>query len=240
MRRGPRAPQHPVDPRAAPSYPWEVMASDHEPSWPWAPVGRGPRRLAAFLAAASLAGCGGTERGPSSRQDAPPVAGLADAHDSRAGAPHCGHLGDAEPPALTGVTAAHNAIRCQVARPDGALLPPLSWSASLAADAQRHADQLAKNGCRLQHAETDHGENLFGGSGDNDAAAVVERWAAEERCFRHATFPEACSCTCGHYTQIVWADTQRLGCAMASCADGGKVWVCRYDPAGNYVGKAPY
>jgi pathogenesis-related protein 1 len=194
------------------------------------------RFVRAILVSATLAGCGSAERGPSSRHEAP----RDESESVAAGDAQCDHLGDAEPRELTGITAAHNAIRCRVARPQGGALVPLSWSASLATDAQRYADQLAKNGCRLQHAQTDHGENLFGGSGKNGAAAVVERWAAEERCFRYASFPETCSCTCGHYSQIVWADTQRLGCGMAPCADGGEVWVCRYDPAGNYVGRHPY
>jgi pathogenesis-related protein 1 len=44
---------------------------------------------------------------------------------------------------------------------------------------------------------------------------------------------------CGHYTQIVWRNTKAVGCAV-----GGKgareVWVCDYDPPGNYVGQRPY
>lgn len=152
----------------------------------------------------------------------------------------CGHQGEAEPPPLAGITAAHNAVRCQVKRPSGEALPPLSWSQSLAAEAQRYADRLAKGGCGLEHSRTEHGENLFGGSGENTPAEVVERWAGERRCFHYDNFPAACSCTCGHYTQLVWADTRRLGCGMASCASGGEVWVCNYDPAGNYTGSTPY
>jgi pathogenesis-related protein 1 len=168
--------------------------------------------------------------------------GAAGRHASEDGAANrgCGHEGEAEPPRLAGITAAHNAIRCQLAPPQGGAPPPLSWSASLAAEAQRYADKLARDGCRLHHAETDYGENLFGGSSQYEAAAVVERWAREAQCFRYAPFPEGCSCTCGHYTQLVWSDTERLGCGMADCDGGGQVWVCRYDPAGNYTGVLPY
>jgi hypothetical protein len=154
--------------------------------------------------------------------------------------PACGHRGDPEPATVAGMTAAHNAIRCRVARPSKKPLQPLSWSRALASDAQRYADAIVRDKCNLQHSETELGENLFGGTGNNTAVTVVERWAAEERCFRYGRIPKSCRCTCGHYTQLVWGQTERLGCGMATCADGSQVWVCRYDPAGNYAGDMPY
>ena len=39
----------------------------------------------------------------------------------------------------------------------------------------------------------------------------------------------------GHFTQVVWKGTQRLGCASATCARM-QVWVCNYDPPGNMQG----
>lgn len=194
--------------------------------------------------AALAAGCGSAEQ----RRTSPTLQGPGTSDDGAAplgttqppAESGCGHRGDAEPPRLAGITAAHNAIRCRVSRPSGETLPPLAWSSALAADAQRYAAELAKSRCGLKHSQTDHGENLFGGSGRNTPDHVVERWAREQRCFQYQSFPQCCSCTCGHYTQIVWGDTRRLGCGMASCPDGAEVWVCRYDPAGNYAGRSPY
>jgi hypothetical protein len=182
------------------------------------------------------AGCGSAE----SKQRGGSTVGSMVATSQRSADPSCGHQGDAEPPRLAGITAAHNAIRCGVSRPSGEPLPPLSWSRALAAEAQRYAEVLAKSGCKLEHSRTEHGENLFGGSGKNSPDAVVERWAGEQRCFDYQTFPDCCSCTCGHYTQLVWGETRHLGCGMATCADGAEVWVCNYDPAGNYVGSPPF
>jgi pathogenesis-related protein 1 len=190
--------------------------------------------LTAALAALTGLGCGSTKSQPRGTGTAPM------AHPPTASGASCGHHGDPEPAPLVGITAAHNAVRCRVSRPSAQTLPPLSWSQPLAAHAQRYADSLARNGCNLQHSQTEHGENLFGGSGKNTPAEVVTRWAGEEQCFHYANFPASCSCTCGHYTQLVWADTTRLGCGMARCANGSEVWVCNYDPAGNYVGSAPY
>jgi len=42
---------------------------------------------------------------------------------------------------------------------------------------------------------------------------------------------------CGHYTQIIWADTQKVGCAYHNCNKGneGAFFVCHYWPPGNYA-----
>ncbi|KAJ6759314.1 hypothetical protein OIU74_025899 [Salix koriyanagi] len=46
---------------------------------------------------------------------------------------------------------------------------------------------------------------------------------------------------CGHYTQIVWRETKRIGCARVDCFGGRGVFMtCNYDPPGNYIGEKPY
>ncbi|KAI7979322.1 hypothetical protein LOK49_Contig397G00006 [Camellia lanceoleosa] len=45
---------------------------------------------------------------------------------------------------------------------------------------------------------------------------------------------------CGHYTQVVWADTQKVGCASATCNhELGILFICSYDPTGNYPNVNP-
>ena len=54
---------------------------------------------------------------------------------------------------------------------------------------------------------------------------------AEELCASIAGFSEST----GHFTQMVWAGTQLLGCGSAQCAIGGAqgyLFVCSYSPAG--------
>nr|XP_005292347.1 cysteine-rich secretory protein LCCL domain-containing 2 [Chrysemys picta bellii]XP_008166855.1 cysteine-rich secretory protein LCCL domain-containing 2 [Chrysemys picta bellii]XP_023961300.1 cysteine-rich secretory protein LCCL domain-containing 2 [Chrysemys picta bellii] len=62
--------------------------------------------------------------------------------------------------------------------------------------------------------------------------------------------PERCSgAMCTHYTQIVWATTNKVGCAVNVCKQmsvWGEIWenavylVCNYSPKGNWIGEAPY
>ena len=139
---------------------------------------------------------------------------------------------------LAGITAAHNRVR----EPLG--LPPLAWSPELARFAQAWADKLRRGGCRLQHrprSGTDaqrYGENIYSASGQTPGVAdVVDAWAEERK--DYDARKNRCRGVCGHYTQIVWRASQRLGCAMATCGDT-EVWVCNYDPPGNFVGERPY
>ena len=139
---------------------------------------------------------------------------------------------------LAGITAAHNRVR---ARLD---IAPLEWSPELARFAQAWADKLARKDCRLQHRpptgadKQRYGENIFSMSGDTPTAdAVVDEWAAEVKDYNPKT--HRCKGVCGHYTQVVWRNSLRLGCGMAACG-ATEVWVCNYDPAGNWDGERPY
>ncbi|XP_056604989.1 GLIPR1-like protein 1 [Triplophysa dalaica] len=59
-----------------------------------------------------------------------------------------------------------------------------------------------------------------------------------------------CTHACGHYTQVVWADTYKVGCAAQACPKGvadtkfssnpGIIFVCNYATAGNYPNVHPY
>lgn len=126
---------------------------------------------------------------------------------------------------------AHNNIRIQ------AKLPPLQWSVKLAAYAQRWANLLlAKNGTG-HNPRSPYGENIFISGKGVDAEDVVMEWASESRDYSYRT--NSCSTDCGHYTQLVWRETQRVGCAVASNSRR-TIWVCSYDPPGNNRGEWPY
>jgi pathogenesis-related protein 1 len=76
---------------------------------------------------------------------------------------------------------------------------------------------------------------------------AVASWVAESKDYDHSHNRCAKGKVCGHYTQVVWRHTRRVGCAVASCTGGSPFrandWtlvVCNYDPPGNVVGERPY
>jgi pathogenesis-related protein 1 len=124
---------------------------------------------------------------------------------------------------------AHNRLRAKHCA------PPLSWSAKVAASAQKWANTLKASGCGLQHSGGEFGENLAAGTaGTLDAARVTGMWYDEVKRynFRSGGF----SMQTGHFTQLAWRGTTHLGCARASCGSID-VWVCQYDPPGNVQGQ---
>jgi pathogenesis-related protein 1 len=154
-----------------------------------------------------------------------------------------GAAANQEPAALAGITAAHNQARAGVVPAADPPMPPLAWSAEVASAAQGHASK-----CVFEHSGGPYGENLFATTGVATPANVVASWIAEAESYDHAT--NSCSDVCGHYTQVVWADSLHLGCGMADCTTGSpfdasgqgswQLWVCNYDPPGNWVGQSPY
>jgi len=132
------------------------------------------------------------------------------------------------PPALATVLAAHNDARAEHCA------PPLEWSPELAATAEGWANELASRGCPLAHSQSSLGENLYAATaGAFTAADAVRVWVAERDAydFDRGGF----SMETGHFTQVVWKGTERVGCATLEC-NGLDLWVCNYDPAGNVRG----
>jgi uncharacterized protein YkwD len=128
--------------------------------------------------------------------------------------------------------AEHNAVRSRVGT------SALTWSDSLAVVAQEWANHLLASGQFAHSRNPNYGENLYEITGAAATSAeVVRAWAGESRDYEYRS--NSCRATCGHYTQIVWNDTKQTGCAVAR-GNNREIWVCEYDPPGNWVGKRPY
>jgi len=143
---------------------------------------------------------------------------------------------------------------------------PLGWSKELARYAQAWAEVLVtRYPGRLVHSDDGRGalpearelgyagwgENLYWSSAvrwsdgarearrDLPPSEVVDSWAGEVRWYDFAT--GACSAPsgegCGHFTQVVWKESRSVGCGRAFGADSAQVWVCSYDPPGNWEGE---
>jgi hypothetical protein len=137
--------------------------------------------------------------------------------------------------------AAHNRERAALG------IEQLAWDPELAAHAASWGEKLAQSDV-LQHAPQDgdepQGENLWAGStGHYAPEAMVKEWAREKGNFRPGRFPEISNTghwkDVGHYTQMVWRETDRVGCAVAEGEEFDYL-VCRYRTAGNVIGQAPF
>lgn len=128
---------------------------------------------------------------------------------------------------------AHNSYRSDVGVAD------ISWSEEVAASAQAWADELAK-GCEFKHSDDGYGENIWAGTtGFFTPTDVVTSWGSEISNYDYESNTCADGKVCGHYTQIVWENSTKVGCGVATC-DGQDIWVCQYDPPGNFNGEKPY
>ncbi|KAF8726920.1 hypothetical protein HU200_019403 [Digitaria exilis] len=129
---------------------------------------------------------------------------------------------------------AHNALRAKYG------VPPLRWSSKLARYARRWS-WLRRFDCVLMHSPASpYGENVFRGSGtDWRASDAIRDWASEAANFDWRA--QAChpGQECGHFTQLVWNDTQYVGCGRTECFTQHVFITCSYDPAGNYKGEVP-
>jgi len=121
---------------------------------------------------------------------------------------------------------------------------PLVWDEGLSRDAAVYAARLARAN-RFEHDRQAgrvprQGENLFMGTlGAYSYADMIRLLVEEGRYFRPGRFPDVSTTGSvwhvGHYTQIIWPSSQRVGCATASNRSNDFL-VCRYLPAGNFVG----
>ena len=131
----------------------------------------------------------------------------------------------------------HNRVR------SGVGVAPLVWDSALAAGADRWAAELARTG-RFEHSpralRPGQGENLWMGTrGAYGVDQMVGSWIGEGRWFRPGVFPNVSRSgdwsRVGHYTQMIWRGSTRVGCALRSSARYDFL-VCRYAPAGNIIG----
>ncbi|KAG8161913.1 hypothetical protein KVR01_007678 [Diaporthe batatas] len=121
----------------------------------------------------------------------------------------------------------------------------LTWDAGLAADALEWAQHLAStagSSGTLTHSDTtSDGENLYWQSNSpSPYANAANAWVGEKNLYNgepitgSGNFHEY-----GHYTQVIWASTSKVGMAVADDGAGGFYVVARYNPAGNMIGETP-
>ncbi|XP_045520586.1 serotriflin-like [Pieris brassicae] len=134
----------------------------------------------------------------------------------------------------------HNFFRTKV-RPTASNMLLMSWHPLAARQAQNYAERCVF----LQHNDAAEntvpylgscGQNLFVASRKTPWFFAIKNWFLEYQNFTYGA-PIRNLKAVGHYTQMVWATSHKVGCGVAHCPGGpwGTFYnyVCHYCPAGN-------
>jgi uncharacterized protein YkwD len=165
-----------------------------------------------------------------------------------------GHTNPLAQDVINAFVAAHNQARSgPLTPPPAPALPPVSWDAILADSVYNYAIgcQGGTNGLLSHNANrsTDYqalggsgyvGENIYGSSGSGATPDdAVSLWMSEASSYDYASGNIG---SAGHYTQIVWRDSVRIGCAIVDCPalTYHNTVICDYAPGGNISGQKPY
>ncbi|KAL1006278.1 hypothetical protein UPYG_G00070170 [Umbra pygmaea] len=150
----------------------------------------------------------------------------------------------------------HNKVRGKVF-PPASNMEYMTWDETLAKTAEDWAQV-----CQWEHGPRHLlrflGQNLSVRTGRyRSILQLVKPWYDEVKDY---VFPYPRDCNprcplkcqgpmCTHYTQMVWATTNKVGCAIHTCHNmnvWGNIWkratylVCNYSSKGNWIGEAPY
>jgi len=160
----------------------------------------------------------------------------------------------------------HNELRRKVAKgeetevnaqPKASNMREMVWSDELAAIAQRWADQceFGHDANRKKLDGTYVGQNAYmsSSSRESDLDAIMAKmdgaakaWYSEvtEYSFNPTDIkPFKFGYQTGHYTQVVWAESEELGCGQVMFKDGDwykNIVVCNYAKGGNMQGGTMY
>ncbi|XP_039616484.1 GLIPR1-like protein 1 [Polypterus senegalus] len=149
---------------------------------------------------------------------------------------------------------AHNYYRSQV-KPVASDMKRMSWDEALAKTARawarkcnfNHNNYLEEKG-KVHPVFSPVGENIWVGRPPQsfNASKAIQSFYSEVTAYSYQA--NSCTSVCGHYTQLVWAKSYKVGCAVVVCEKGiidyntapGAIFVCDYAEAGNYRGVKPY
>lgn len=149
---------------------------------------------------------------------------------------------------------AHNHFR-SIVKPPAQYMETLEWDTQLESIAQNYVVQciphaslpiVAHNLNRANgYPGGSVGENIYATSSSvwvNNMTRVVDSWDSEKADYDLGTNKCKTGRVCGHYTQVVWANTTKVGCGRARCPEIQYSYnvVCNYARAGNVIGVRPY
>ncbi|KAK2883300.1 GLIPR1-like protein 1 [Channa argus] len=150
----------------------------------------------------------------------------------------------------------HNKARSSVSPPASDMLY-MTWDEGLAITARAWAKRCVfdhniflKEPRRVHPTFPSVGENIWTGYPPSifNVKSAITNWVDEKNDYDYVRNTCRQDAICGHYTQVVWARSYKVGCAVQLCPNGvryfssedGAVFVCNYATAGNIAGSRPY
>ncbi|CAL9706366.1 unnamed protein product [Knipowitschia caucasica] len=137
----------------------------------------------------------------------------------------------------------HNQFRRDVQPPAQDMLM-MSWDDEAMTTAQAWVDKCKRRhgppSSRLYNGtKYELGENLFFSSSAKSWRSVITAWHNE---VEHFTYPNisAKGKATGHYTQVIWNSSYKVGCGMTKCPGNIHFYGCQYYRAGNFRSWRPY
>jgi len=117
-------------------------------------------------------------------------------------------------------------------------VPPMELCQKVCSYAQDWAETLIRENKFQHRSDSKYGENLYSSWSSRpkkvSGSVAVESWYAEVEHYTFGQEPRG-GPTTGHFTQVVWKESTKLGIAIAQ-KDGKVIVVGNYSPAGNYCG----
>ena len=123
----------------------------------------------------------------------------------------------------------------------------LEWSTDLQKDAENYAEYLARTETFEHSNGNQQGENLYyvynsESITDKPFQRASIDWLAEKKDYKYAKIGDRKNANkvIGHYTQMIWKETTKVGMGAYVNKKGEIYVVARYFPAGNFSKKYPY
>ncbi|XP_065157212.1 uncharacterized protein [Atheta coriaria] len=117
-------------------------------------------------------------------------------------------------------------------------VPALQLDDQLCRYSQEWAEELARRGVMQHRSQNTYGENIFSAWSSDpnytvEGGKAVDSWYDEIQFYTFGQEPR--DLKAGHFTQVVWRLSEKLGVGIAK-KNGHIYVVCNYSPPGNYVG----
>nr|ADK39233.1 CRiSP-Vind1 [Varanus indicus]ADK39234.1 CRiSP-Vind2 [Varanus indicus] len=132
----------------------------------------------------------------------------------------------------------HNDLR-RIVDPPAKNMVKMSWHNTIAESAQRAAlrcnYELHTPASERTIDGVECGENYFASSNPRTWSSCIQSWFDERNNFKYGFGPTKSGAMVGHYTQVVWYNSYKVGCAINLCPDQRLKYfqVCQYCPGGN-------